>query len=161
MMDVIAIVCDAASWAAAIAAIAPVLLGTRIGVRPRRCLPFSAEGLLILGAAAAVSTVDGGVHPWSGVGFAVTAGLAIGFVHATLIATLAHSQHITGIAITLLAIGCASAIYALVPATTAAATAPVLVDRMMNIGLHHRSVDPQASRRPPIRARPPPEPPSR
>ena len=64
MMDVIAIVCDAASWAAAIAAIAPVLLGTlgalvcgRAGV-----LPFSAEGLLILGAAAAVSTVDGGVH---------------------------------------------------------------------------------------------------
>ena len=58
----------------------------------------------------------------------MTAGLAIGFVHATLIATLAHSQHITGIAITLLAIGCASAIYALVPATTAAATAPVLVE---------------------------------
>lgn len=129
MIDVIATVSDAASWAATITTIASVVLGTlgalvcgRAGV-----LPFSAEGLLVLGTAVAVSAVHVGMNLWIGVAFAITAGLVIGCVHGMLVAPLALSQRLTGIAITLFAIGCANVLYALVPAN-APARAAALVD---------------------------------
>jgi simple sugar transport system permease protein len=100
-------------WVAVLRIATPLIFGTlgvllceRAGV-----LNLGIEGIMVAGAFAGWFTVHAGGSLWAGVGVAALTGMAFGLLHAMLTVTLALSQHVAGLGITLLATSLASYAY--------------------------------------------------
>jgi len=103
--DLAAILANADFWAAVLRIATPLVFGTlgvllceRAGV-----LNLGIEGIMVAGALAGWLTVYAGGSLWAGVAVAALAGAAFGLLHALLTVTLALSQHVAGLGITLFA----------------------------------------------------------
>ena len=103
--DVVALFANADFWAAVLRIATPLVFGTlgvllceRAGV-----LNLGIEGIMVAGALAGWLTVYAGGSLWAGVLVAALAGAAFGLLHALLTVTLALSQHVAGLGITLFA----------------------------------------------------------
>jgi len=100
-------------WVAVLRIATPLIFGTlgvllceRAGV-----LNLGIEGIMVAGAFAGWLTVHAGGSLWLGVLVAALTGMAFGLLHALLTVTLALSQHVSGLGITLLATSLASYAY--------------------------------------------------
>ena len=100
-------------WVAVLRIATPLILGTlgvllceRAGV-----LNLGIEGIMVAGAFAGWLTVYQGGGLWLGVLVAALVGAAFGVLHGWLTVTLALSQHVSGLGITLLATSLASYAY--------------------------------------------------
>ncbi len=96
---------SAAFWVAVLRIATPLILGTlgvlmceRAGV-----LNLGIEGVMVAGAFCGWLTVYGGHGLWTGVLVAALVGAAIGMLHAWLVVSLALSQHVAGLGITMFA----------------------------------------------------------
>jgi len=103
--DVLAIFANADFWSAVLRIATPLIFGTvgaliceRAGV-----LNLGIEGIMVAGAFAGWLAVYDGANLWIGVAAAALAGAAFGLLHAFLTVSLALSQHVSGLGITLLA----------------------------------------------------------
>jgi general nucleoside transport system permease protein len=103
--DVLAIFGNADFWSAVLRIATPLIFGTvgalvceRAGV-----LNLGIEGIMVAGAFAGWLAVYHGANLWVGVLAAALAGAAFGLLHAFLTVSLALSQHVSGLGITLLA----------------------------------------------------------
>ena len=92
-------------WVAVLRIATPLVLGTlgvllceRAGV-----LNLGIEGIMVAGAFAGWLTVYQGGGLWLGVGVAALVGAALGLLHGVLTVSLALSQHVTGLGITMFA----------------------------------------------------------
>ena len=92
-------------WVATLRIATPLILGTlgvllceRAGV-----LNLGIEGIMVAGAFTGWLAVYLGAPLWAGVGVAALTGAIFGLLHALLTVTLALSQHVAGLGITLLA----------------------------------------------------------
>ena len=104
-VDVLAMFANADFWAAVLRIATPLIFGTlgvllceRAGV-----LNLGIEGIMVAGAFAGWLVVYRGVDLWGGVAAAAGAGAILGVLHALLTVSLALSQHVSGLAITLFA----------------------------------------------------------
>ena len=100
-------------WVAVLRIATPLILGTlgvllceRAGV-----LNLGIEGIMVAGAFAGWLTVYQGGGLWVGVGAAALVGALFGLLHGLLTVTLALSQHVSGLGITLFATSLASYAY--------------------------------------------------
>jgi simple sugar transport system permease protein len=100
-------------WVAVLRIATPLILGTlgvllceRAGV-----LNLGIEGIMVAGAFAGWLTVYQGGSLWTGVAAAALTGALFGLLHGWLTVTLALSQHVSGLGITLLATSLASYAY--------------------------------------------------
>jgi simple sugar transport system permease protein len=100
-------------WVAVLRIATPLILGTlgvllceRAGV-----LNLGIEGIMVAGAFAGWLTVYQGGGLWTGVLVAALTGTAFGLLHGWLTVSLALSQHVSGLGITLLASSLASYAY--------------------------------------------------
>jgi simple sugar transport system permease protein len=100
-------------WAAVLRIATPLILGTlgvllceRAGV-----LNLGIEGIMVAGAFTGWLTVYQGGTLWMGVAVAAATGAVFGLLHSALTVTLALSQHVAGLGITLLATSLASYAY--------------------------------------------------
>ena len=100
-------------WVAVLRIATPLILGTlgvllceRAGV-----LNLGIEGIMVAGAFAGWFTVYQGGSLWLGVGVAALVGAAFGLLHGFLSVTLALSQHVSGLGITLFATSLSSYAY--------------------------------------------------
>jgi len=105
MLDIVSLVANAEFWSAVLRIATPLIFGTlgvllceRAGV-----LNLGIEGIMVAGAFAGWLTVYQGGGLWSGVAVAAVTGAAFGLLHAFLTVSLALSQHVSGLGITLLA----------------------------------------------------------
>ena len=105
MTDVIALFATADFWSAVLRIATPLILGTlgvllceRAGV-----LNLGIEGIMVAGAFTGWLAVYHGASLWTGVAVAAATGAAFGLVHAFLAVSLALSQHVSGLGITLAA----------------------------------------------------------
>ena len=104
-LDIVSLVANAEFWSAVLRIATPLIFGTlgvllceRAGV-----LNLGIEGIMVAGAFAGWVTVYQGGGLWSGVAVAAVTGAAFGLLHAFLTVSLALSQHVSGLGITLLA----------------------------------------------------------
>jgi general nucleoside transport system permease protein len=102
LLDILA---SGAFWVAVLRIATPLILGTlgvllceRAGV-----LNLGIEGIMVAGAFAGWLAVYQGATLWGGVAVAALVGAAFGLLHALLTVSLALSQHVAGLGITLLA----------------------------------------------------------
>ena len=100
-------------WVAVLRISTPLILGTlgvllceRAGV-----LNLGIEGIMVAGAFTGWLTVYQGGGLWLGVGVAAATGALLGLLHGWLTVSLALSQHVTGLGITLFATSLASYAY--------------------------------------------------
>ncbi len=100
-------------WVAVLRIATPLILGTlgvllceRAGV-----LNLGIEGIMVAGAFTGWLTVYQGGGLWLGVGVAAATGALLGLLHGFLTVSLALSQHVTGLGITLFAASLASYAY--------------------------------------------------
>jgi general nucleoside transport system permease protein len=100
-------------WVAVLRIATPLILGTlgvllceRAGV-----LNLGIEGIMVAGAFTGWLTVYQGGSLWMGVGVAAIVGALLGLLHGWLTVSLALSQHVSGLGITLLATSLASYSY--------------------------------------------------
>ena len=100
-------------WVAVLRIATPLILGTlgvllceRAGV-----LNLGIEGIMVAGAFTGWLTVYQGGGLWLGVGIAAATGALLGLLHGWLTVSLALSQHVTGLGITLFATSLASYAY--------------------------------------------------
>ncbi len=105
MMEVLDMLAQPAFWIAVLRIATPLILGTlgvllceRAGV-----LNLGIEGIMVAGAFAGWLAVYGGASLWTGVLVAALTGAVFGLLHAFLTVSLALSQHVSGLGITLLA----------------------------------------------------------
>src|SRR3954454_16945494 len=105
MTDLLDILANPAFWIAVLRIATPLLFGTlgvllceRAGV-----LDLGIEGIMVAGALAGWLTVYLGGSLWTAVLVAALAGAAFGLRHGVLTVTLALSQHVAGLGITLFA----------------------------------------------------------
>jgi len=105
MMEVLDMLAQPAFWIAVLRIATPLILGTlgvllceRAGV-----LNLGIEGIMVAGAFAGWLAVYGGASLWTGVLVAALTGAVFGLLHAVLTVSLALSQHVSGLGITLLA----------------------------------------------------------
>ena len=105
MSEFIDILVNQAFWVAVLRIATPLILGTlgvllceRAGV-----LNLGIEGIMVAGAFAGWLTVYAGAPLAVGVVVAALTGAILGLLHAFLTVTLALSQHVSGLGITLLA----------------------------------------------------------
>ena len=103
--DIVALLANADFWAAVLRIATPLIFGTlgvllceRAGV-----LNLGIEGIMVAGAFAGWLAVYQGANLWTGVAVAALAGAAFGALHAFLTVSLALSQHVAGLGITLFA----------------------------------------------------------
>jgi ABC-type uncharacterized transport system permease subunit len=103
--DLLDILVNPSFWIAVLRIATPLILGTlgvllceRAGV-----LNLGIEGIMVAGAFAGWLAVYAGAPLWVGVAAAALAGAVFGLLHAFLTVTLALSQHVSGLGITLLA----------------------------------------------------------
>jgi ABC-type uncharacterized transport system permease subunit len=113
MSETLDLLTGAPFWVAVLRIATPLILGTlgvllceRAGV-----LHLGIEGIMVAGAFAGWVTVYQGGSLWAGVAVAAAVGAAFGLLHAALTVGLALSQHVSGLAITLLATSLASYAY--------------------------------------------------
>ena len=99
------ILANQAFWVAVLRIATPLILGTlgvllceRAGV-----LNLGIEGIMVAGAFTGWLAVYSGAPLWGGVAVAALTGALLGSLHALLTVTLALSQHVSGLGITLLA----------------------------------------------------------
>jgi len=104
-MEVLDMLAQPAFWIAVLRIATPLILGTlgvllceRAGV-----LNLGIEGIMVAGAFAGWLAVYGGASLWTGVLVAALTGAVFGLLHAFLTVSLALSQHVSGLGITLLA----------------------------------------------------------
>jgi len=83
-----------------------VLLCERAGV-----LNLGIEGIMVAGAFTGWLAVHAGLPLWGGVAVAASTGAVLGLLHGVLTVTLALSQHVAGLGLTLLATSLASYAY--------------------------------------------------
>ncbi len=100
-------------WVAVLRIATPLILGTlgvllceRAGV-----LNLGIEGIMVAGAFAGWLAVYSGAPLWAGVAVAACTGALFGLLHGWLTVSLALSQHVSGLGITLLATSLASYAY--------------------------------------------------
>ena len=100
-------------WVSVLRIATPLILGTlgvllceRAGV-----LNLGIEGIMVAGAFAGWLAVYLGLPLWGGVAVAALTGAALGLLHGLLTVTLALSQHVAGLGLTLLATSLASYAY--------------------------------------------------
>ncbi len=100
-------------WVAVLRIATPLILGTlgvllceRAGV-----LNLGIEGIMVAGAFTGWLTVYQGGGLWAGVAVAAAVGAALGALHALLTVTLALSQHVSGLGLTLFATSLSSYAY--------------------------------------------------
>jgi ABC-type uncharacterized transport system permease subunit len=105
MTELFDMLAQPAFWIAVLRIATPLILGTlgvllceRAGV-----LNLGIEGIMVAGAFTGWLAVYGGAPLWIGVAVAATTGAMFGLLHAFLTVTLALSQHVSGLGITLLA----------------------------------------------------------
>ncbi len=100
-------------WVSVLRIATPLILGTlgvllceRAGV-----LNLGIEGIMVAGAFAGWLAVHAGAPLWGGVAVAALTGAMLGLLHGVLTVTLALSQHVAGLGLTLLATSLASYAY--------------------------------------------------
>jgi ABC-type uncharacterized transport system permease subunit len=100
-------------WVSVLRVATPLILGTlgvllceRAGV-----LNLGIEGIMVAGAFTGWLAVHAGLPLWGGVAVAAAPALALGLLHGVLTVTLALSQHVAGLGLTLLATSLASYAY--------------------------------------------------
>ena len=105
MSEFLDILSNPAFWVAVLRIATPLILGTlgvllceRAGV-----LNLGIEGIMVAGAFTGWLAVYSGGSLWLGVGVAALTGAVLGVLHAFLTVSLALSQHVSGLGITLLA----------------------------------------------------------
>ena len=105
MSELFDMLAQPAFWIAVLRIATPLILGTlgvllceRAGV-----LNLGIEGIMVAGAFTGWLAVYGGAPLWIGVAVAALTGAVFGLLHAFLTVTLALSQHVSGLGITLLA----------------------------------------------------------
>jgi general nucleoside transport system permease protein len=105
MSELFDMLAQPAFWIAVLRIATPLILGTlgvllceRAGV-----LNLGIEGIMVAGAFTGWLAVYGGAPLWIGVAVAAATGAMFGLLHAFLTVTLALSQHVSGLGITLLA----------------------------------------------------------
>ena len=103
--DVLALLATADFWSAVLRIATPLIFGTlgvllceRAGV-----LNLGIEGIMVAGAFTGWLAVYHGASLWTGVAVAAATGAAFGLLHALLTVSLALSQHVSGLGITLFA----------------------------------------------------------
>jgi simple sugar transport system permease protein len=103
--DLVALLATADFWSAVLRIGTPLIFGTlgvllceRAGV-----LNLGIEGIMVAGAFAGWLVVYHGASLWTGVAVAAATGAAFGLLHALLTVSLALSQHVSGLGITLFA----------------------------------------------------------
>ncbi|WER48235.1 ABC transporter permease [Cupriavidus sp. WKF15] len=104
-MDLLDILAAAPFWVAVLRVATPLVFGTlgvllceRAGV-----LNLGIEGIMVAGAFSGWLAVYHGAPLWGGVAVAAGAGLVFGLLHGWLTVTLALSQHVAGLGVTMLA----------------------------------------------------------
>lgn len=105
MSELFDILANPAFWVAVMRIATPLILGTlgvllceRAGV-----LNLGIEGIMVAGAFTGWLAVYSGAGLWLGVAVAALTGALLGLLHAVLTVSLALSQHVSGLGITLLA----------------------------------------------------------
>ncbi|WP_409559004.1 ABC transporter permease [Cupriavidus sp. SZY C1] len=105
MMELFDIVAGAPFWIAVLRVATPLIFGTlgvllceRAGV-----LNLGIEGLMVAGAFSGWLAVYQGAPLWGGVAVAAAVGLAFGLLHGWLTVSMALSQHVSGLGVTMLA----------------------------------------------------------
>jgi general nucleoside transport system permease protein len=113
MSETMELLLGAPFWVAVLRIATPLILGTlgvllceRAGV-----LNLGIEGIMVAGAFAGWLAVYQGAGLWTGVFVAAAVGAALGWLHGVLTVSLALSQHVAGLGITLLATSVASYAY--------------------------------------------------
>ena len=108
--EIVDLLISAPFWVAVLRIATPLILGTlgvllceRAGV-----LNLGIEGIMVAGAFTGWLTVYQGGSLWMGVGVAALVGALLGLLHGWLTVSLALSQHVSGLGITLLATSLAS-----------------------------------------------------
>ncbi|MGI9132524.1 MAG: ABC transporter permease [Rhodoferax sp.] len=105
MTDLLDILSNPAFWVAVLRIATPLIFGT-LGVllcERSGVLNLGIEGIMVAGAFAGWLAVYQGLPLWGGVAVAALVGAVFGLLHALLTVTLALSQHVSGLGITLLA----------------------------------------------------------
>ncbi|RZT31424.1 simple sugar transport system permease protein [Cupriavidus agavae] len=104
-MELLDIVSGAPFWIAVLRVATPLIFGTlgvllceRAGV-----LNLGIEGIMVAGAFSGWLAVYQGVPLWGGVAVAAGVGLCLGLLHGWLTVSLALSQHVAGLGVTMLA----------------------------------------------------------
>jgi general nucleoside transport system permease protein len=104
-IDLVALLATADFWSAVLRIGTPLIFGTlgvllceRAGV-----LNLGIEGIMVAGAFTGWLAVYHGASLWTGVAVAAATGAAFGLLHALLTVSLALSQHVSGLGITLFA----------------------------------------------------------
>jgi len=105
VVDVVALFANADFWAAVLRIATPLIFGTLGALLCERAgvLNLGIEGIMVAGAFAGWLAVYQGASLWTGVFAAALAGAAFGLLHAFLTVSLALSQHVAGLGITLFA----------------------------------------------------------
>jgi general nucleoside transport system permease protein len=113
MNELLELLVAAPFWASVLRLATPLILGTlgvllceRAGV-----LNLGIEGIMVAGAFTGWLAVHMGATLWGGVAVAALTGAALGLLHALLTVTLALSQHVAGLGLTLFATSLASYAY--------------------------------------------------
>ncbi len=113
MTELLDLLLAAPFWVSVLRVATPLILGTlgvllceRAGV-----LNLGIEGIMVAGAFTGWLAVHAGLPLWGGVAVAALTGLALGLLHGVLTVTLALSQHVAGLGLTLLATSLASYAY--------------------------------------------------
>jgi len=103
--DVLAIFSNADFWSAVLRIATPLIFGTLGALICERAgvLNLGIEGIMVAGAFAGWLAVYDGANLWIGVAAAALAGAVFGLLHAFLTVSLALSQHVSGLGMTLLA----------------------------------------------------------
>src|SRR6185503_18395222 len=104
-VDVVALFASADFWSAVLRIATPLIFGTLGALLCERAgvLNLGIEGIMVAGALAGWLAVYQGANLWVGVLAAALAGATFGLLHAFLTVSLALSQHVSGLGITLLA----------------------------------------------------------
>jgi ABC-type uncharacterized transport system permease subunit len=113
MNDLLELLAAAPFWISVLRLATPLILGTLGALLCERAgvLNLGIEGIMVAGAFAGWLAVYGGAGLWGGVAVAAATGALIGALHALLTVSLALSQHVAGLGITLLATSLASYAY--------------------------------------------------
>jgi len=113
MNELIELLGAAPFWVSVLRLATPLILGTlgvllceRAGV-----LNLGIEGIMVAGAFTGWLAVHAGLPLWGGVAVAAATGAALGLLHGLLTVTLALSQHVAGLGLTLLATALSSYAY--------------------------------------------------
>src|SRR3954453_17388570 len=104
-VDIVGLFANADFWSAVLRIATPLIFGTLGALLCERCgvLNLGIEGIMVAGAFAGWLAVYQGASLWAGVVAAALAGAAFGLLHALLTVSLALSQHVSGLGITLFA----------------------------------------------------------